>query len=268
MSDLWPPYKADCLAAGASPARFGSMWKQIEPHFGYKLGKAITKADCRDYTARRRREGKSNSTIRTELELLRALLRWHYGKEAPQIVAPPPSKARETYLTKEQAEALLAAIDAPHVKLFVEMAIGTGARMGAILDLTWDRVDLTHNSIDFNPPGRDKSNKRRTVVGITPRLREKLKEAQEAALTDHVIEYGGKQVASIKKAVASAAKRSGIPVSPHVLRRTAAVWMAMADVPMEKIAQVLGHTTTRITFQHYARFSPRFMSDAMAALDW
>jgi integrase len=140
--------------------------------------------------------------------------------------------------------------------------------MGAILDLTWDRVDLTHGTIDFNPAGRDKTNKRRTVVGITPRLKERLIEAREAALTDYVIEYGGKPVASVKKAIASAARRAGVPCSPHVFRRTAAVWMAMADVPLERIAQVLGHTSTRITYANYARYSPRFMADAVAALDW
>jgi integrase len=245
-----------------------SLWKNLEPHFGYKLGKAITKADCRDYAAMRKRAGKSNSTVRTELEALRACLRWHYGKEAPQIPAPAPSKPRERYLTKAEAETLLAAIESPHVRLFVEVALGTGARMGAILDLTWDRVDLEHGTIDFNPAGRDVTNKRRTVVGITPRLRKELETAKAGALTDHVIEYGGKPVASVKKAIASAARRSGIPCSPHVFRHTAAVWLAMADVPMDRIAQVLGHTTTRITYSTYARYSPRFMADAIAALDW
>jgi integrase len=245
-----------------------SLWKRLEPHFGYRLGKAITKADCRAYAEQRKREGRTNSTIRTELEALRACLRWHYGKEAPQITAPPPSKARERYLSRDEAERLLAAIETPHVRLFVEMALGTGARMGAILDLTWSRVDLEHGTIDFEPAGRDKTNKRRTVVGITPRLKERLLEARKGALTDHVIEYGAKPVASVKKAVGAAARRSGVPCSPHVFRRTAAVWMAMADVPMDRIAQVLGHTTTRITYANYARYSPRFMADAIAALDW
>jgi hypothetical protein len=68
-----------------------SLWKTLEPSFGYKLGKAITKADCREYSAMRKRAGKSNSTVKTELEALRACLRWHYGKDAPVIVAPPPS---------------------------------------------------------------------------------------------------------------------------------------------------------------------------------
>jgi hypothetical protein len=40
-----------------------------------------------------------------------------------------------------------------------------------------------------------------------------------------------------------------VPCSPHVFRHTAAVWMAEADVPMEQIAQYLGHTSTRVTFR-------------------
>ena len=268
VSDLWEPYRQDRIASGASKSRLDSLWKQIGPSFGYKLGKAITKADCRDYSAKRKREGKSNSTVKTELEALRACLRWHYGKEAPQIVAPPPSKPRDRYLTQGEARKLLAAIDTPHVRLFVTLALSTGARMGAILDLTWDRVDFEHGTIDFMPAGRDKSNKRRTVVAMAAKAREALEEAFRARLSDHVIEYGGKPVKSVKRAIAAAARRSGVKCSPHVFRHTAAVWMAQADVPMQKIAQVLGHTSTRVTETTYARYSPRFMADAMAALDW
>jgi integrase len=247
-------------------ARFASLWKTLEPHFGYKLGKAISKADCRDYAAMRKRAGKSNSTVKTELEALRACLRWHYGKEAPQIPAPPPSKPRDRFLTKEQRDRLLSAIDTPHVKLFAILAFTTGARMGAILDLTWDRV--TAETIDFMPAGRDQTNKRRTVVPLNEQAKKALAEARPAALTDYVIEYGGKPVKSVKKAIAAASRRAGIKCSPHDFRRSAARWMAEADVPMERIAQFLGHTSTRITYETYARFSPRFMADAAAALDW
>jgi integrase len=150
----------------------------------------------------------------------------------------------------------------------VTLALATGARMGAILDLTWDRVDFAHGTIDFMPAGRDKTNKRRVVVAMATKAREALLEARKAALSDYVIEYAGKQVASVKRAIASAARRSGVPCSPHVFRHTAAVWMAQDDVPMQKISQVLGHTSSRITESTYARYSPRIMADAMAALDW
>jgi hypothetical protein len=155
VADLWIPYAADRKATVARPDRFDHVWKPLEPVFGYKLGKAITKADCRAYAEQRRREGKANSTIKTELEMLRACLRWHYGKDAPAITAPAPSKPRERYLTKGDAELLLSKIETPHVRLFVILALGTGARMSAILDLTWDRVDFVHGTIDFMPAGRD-----------------------------------------------------------------------------------------------------------------
>lgn len=69
-------------------------------------------------------------------------------------------------------------------------------------------------------------------------------------------------------AIREASKRSGVACSPHVFRHTAGVWMAQADVPIQKIAQFLGHTSTRVTERTYARYSPSFMKDAAAALDW
>lgn len=181
---------------------------------------------------------------------------------------PPASAPRDRYLTKGEVDTLLAAIDTPHVRLFVILAVTTGARMSALLDLTWGRVDFERGIIDLNPPGRHKTNKRRTVVPMNRRARIALEEAYEARLSDFVIEHGGKQIASVKKAIRMAAQRSGVECSPHVFRHTAAVWMAEADVPMSKIAQYLGHTNARMTETVYARFSPSYMRDASAALDW
>jgi integrase len=245
--------------------RFDSLWKALAPHFGHRLGTAISRDDCRAYAKARKLAGMSGSTIRTELEFLRACLRFKYGKDAPRIELPPASKPRERHLTKQEARALVDAIGTPHVKLFVELALATGARMSAILDLTWDRVDLKRGVADFNPAGRYQTNKRRTVVPLGQAL-EPMQRAAEGALTDYVIEYAGKPVKSVKKAMAAASRRTGIPVSPHVLRHTAAVWLAEADVPMQKISQYLGHTSTRITEQVYARYSPSFLKDASDAL--
>jgi integrase len=61
---------------------------------------------------------------------------------------------------------------------------------------------------------------------------------------------------------------SGVPCSPHAFRHTAGVWMAQADVPMQKISQFLGHTSTRVTERTYARYSPSFMKDAASALEF
>lgn len=268
VADLWSLYEADRKAVVVQKDRFSFIWKALEPHFGHRLGKAVTTADCKAYADERRRAGKSPSTIKTELELLRACLRWHYGDSAPAIWSPQASKPRERWLTFEDRDKLLAAIDTHHVKLFVILALTTGARMAALLDLTWDRIDWKHQTIDLNPAGRDITNKRRTVVPINKRAKEALEEARRGAQSEYVIEYKGAQVGSVKKAIASAAQRSGVPCSPHVFRHTCGVWMAQANVPMQKISQYLAHTSTTVTERVYARYSPGFMRDASAALDW
>ena len=258
LADLWPVYVADRKAVVSRTDRFDSLWNALEPHFGHRLGKAVTRDDCQAYAKARRRSGKSDSTIRTELEFLGACLRWHYPNDAPLIWMPPPSKPRENYLTKEDAARLLASIETPHVKLFVELALATGARMTALLQLSWAMIDFGTGTADLNPAGRQATNKRRTIVRLNERAIAALREAERGALTDYVIEYDGKAVKSVKKAIAAAARRSGVPCSPHVFRHTAGVWMANAGVPMDKIAQALA-TTVRISEKHYARFSPHYI---------
>ena len=49
-----------------------------------------------------------------------------------------------------------------------------------------------------------------------------------------------------------AAVRSGVPCSPHVFRHTAGVWMAQADVPMQKISQFLGHISFPLYLVQFA----------------
>lgn len=265
VGDLWPLYVKDRTGDGARADRFKANWSALKPHFSHRLGKSINREDCRAYYDAQKAAGYANSSIKTDLELLRACLRWRYGNEAPKLWIPPASKPRDRWLTKEEARTVVDAAKSPHIKLFLTLGLATGARAGAILDLTWDRVDFTHGTIDYRPAGRHQTNKRRTVVPMNATARGALEEAHKARLTDNVIEFGGRPVKSVKKAIERLSAAIGIPVSPHVLRHTCAVWMAQADVPMQKISQYLGHTSTRVTEQTYARYSPSFMKDASEA---
>lgn len=267
IADLWPLYIKDRQRDGVK-TDFRTHELALKEHFWHRLGKAVTREDCRAYHLARKELGYSASTIRTDLALLRACLRWRYGEDAPAMWLPPASPPRERWLTKPEANKLVEAAKSPHIKLFLILGLATGARAAAILDLTWDRVDFHHGTINFRPPGRQQTNKRRTVVPINKRAREALEEAHRAALTDHVIEYNGKPVTAVKKAIQRLAKDTGIAVSPHVLRHTCAVWMAQADVPMQKISQYLGHTSLAMTASVYARYSPSFMTDAGEAVEF
>lgn len=268
IEDLWKAYVEDRKKIIATPGRFQGTWRALGPHFGHRLGRAITRDDCHAYHKARRAEGRKDSTVKTELELLRACLRFRYGDKAPRLWLPPESSPRDRYITKAELTKLLDVIETPHVRLYVILAVTTGARMSALLDLTWDRVDLVRGTVDFRPAGRHQTNKRRTIVPLNARARHAIEEARRGAMTDYVIEYAGAQIKNVRKAIVAAGQRAKLPVSPHVFRHTAGVWMAEADVPMQKIAQYLGHTSTRVTERTYARYSPSYMRDASSALEF
>lgn len=222
---------------------------------------------ARAYAAARRGSVKPG-TIRKELGLLRAVLRWaerhQHIDSAPHITLPPAPPPRERRLTREEIEALTNQCKQPHLLLFVLIARYTAARAGAILSLRWDQVDFEKRRIDLGGSGRQK---RRAVVPLHPSLALALVIAKEAALSPYVIEYGGRRVGSIKKGFKAACKNAGLEdVSPHVLRHTAASWMAEAGVPMVEIAQFLGHTNPSVTYRTYARFSPDYLGKALGAL--
>ena len=245
-----------------------SAWKHLRPVFENRLGTTVTKDNCREYAQLRQREGASRTTAKIELEYLRACLNLHFGRGHNSVWTPSANPPRDRYLTREELEQLLKHVATPHVRLFIIIAIATAARMSAILELQWGQVDFKHRTVDFNSAGREQTNKRRPVVPLNDRAYTALQEAARFALTDHVIEWDGNPVKSIKKAIRMAAKRSGVRCSPHVFRHTAGVWMAQADVPMQKIAQFMGHTSSRVTERTYARYSPSFMKDAAAALEF
>lgn len=268
VEDLWPVYVKDRIEDGARADRFKAHWTALAPHFGLQIGDKITREDCRAFYKVRKALGYSDSTTKTDLEMLRACLRRRYGAAAPSIWIPPAAKARDNWLTKEQASKIVDLADTPHIKLFVTLALATGARAGALLDLTWDRVNFAQGTIDFRPAGRVQTNKRRTVVPMNKRARNALAEAHKGRLTDHVIEYGGKPISTVTKAVQRLAKRSGLHFSPHTFRHSCAVWMAQDNVPMQLISQYLGHTSLRMTEQVYARYSPSFMRDASDATEF
>jgi integrase len=266
--DLWAAYIADREAEGVNTKQLNYRWRKLEPFFGYKLGQAVTKEDCKAYAKQRRATGVKSVTVRTELVLLRACLNLRYGRGNTKIWTPEASPPRDRYLTREELEKLLESVETPHVRLFVVLAVATGARMTAILQAKWSAVDWSTTTINYDPPGRVKTNKRRPTVPLNKRALVELKVAQQMAQTDHIIEFNGESIKNIRKGIEAAARRSGVPCSPHVFRHTAGVWMAQADVPMSKISQYLGHTTTKVTEATYARYSPSFMKDAADALDW
>lgn len=268
VSEIIAGYVADRGPLIASQETLRFALRRIEPVFGHLRPEQVTRALTRAYAARRRRQQVGDGTIRRELVTLSAALRWA-DRNTPAIIEMPPAPPpKSRHLTRDQYRALReAARLVPHCHVFVWLAYRTGGRSAAILDLTWDRVDFARGQIRLgNGMQRVKG---RATVPMREDLAEVLREAQRSALTDRVIEYGGKPVGSIKRAFRAAVARAGLPAgtSPHVLRHSAAVHMAEAAVPMSEIAQYLGHSSESVTYRVYARYSPDYLRRAAGALE-
>jgi integrase len=271
VAAIYAAYASDREAAGKAAApRIRDAWKRLAYSFDGLLPHQITKGLCQSY-ANRRAKIASLGTVHIELGYLRAALRFAEKEgwlaKAPFIPLPAKPAPRDHRLTRDEVLRLRDAATMPHVKLFVILAITTAARAGAILDLTWDRVDLNRRRIVLMNPAMPATNKGRATVPINDTALHALSEARQTATCDHVIEWGGKPVVSIKKGIGEAARRAGLKCSPHVLRHSAAVLMAEGGTPMEEIASYLGHSDVRTTFRVYAKYGPDYLRRAASALE-
>jgi integrase len=192
----------------------------------------------------------------------------HLIPKAPDIERPAKPAAKDRWLNDAEIAKLLDAKCAPHIHLAILLMLSTAARVGAILDLTWDRVDFDNGVINLRTDATG-PRKGRAIVPMNAGVRAALDVAKKAALTDYVIEWAGEQVKSIKTGFNAAVADAGLEnVSPHVLRHTAAVHLAVAGTPMSRIAQYLGHSSTAVTERVYARFAPDHLRAEADVLDF
>jgi integrase len=158
--------------------------KALRRHLGDLQADHLTKERIRFYGQRRRAEGHlvgpadakrrkptSDGTLIRELVTLRAALKWannaKWITDLPHIMVPRQPPPRDRWLTREEADRLLASAQALHVQTFLALCLFTAGRSGAIRELTWDRVDLTTGRIDL---GLAPGGKGRAVIPIAEAL--------------------------------------------------------------------------------------------------
>jgi integrase len=262
VGELFSAYVADRERDGKLVKTFWESWRALRPRFEALPIEAVTADVCRDFAATRL-ETVSQGTVWTELTRLRSCINWARKRgvieRAPYVWLPSKPPPKNRVLTEQEVIKLIDACEAHHVRLFVILAIATGARSGAILDLTWDRVSFDLGTIDLRiaeviSPLTKKVRKARSVVPMTEEVREALLVAKAGALTDHVIEWEGQRVAKIRKGFESACRRAGLTdVTPHTIRHTATTWMVEDGIPIEEVSRLIGHrdpATTRRIYSH------------------
>jgi integrase len=248
-------------------ARLEFAHQPLSRILGDKPPAVINEAECLRYVAARRQEGIADATARTELAALGAAMRWAAQpgvkliSEPPKLTLPERPDPRIRWLTRDEAARLVAACRSPHVRLFIVIGLNTGARSGAILGLTWDRVDLINRLVDFREPGRQRTKKRRVPAAINDTLFAALTEARAVNTCEHVIEWAGHRVTTVKNGFHEAVVRAGlVDVSPHVLRHTAVTWQLQEGIPVWEVAGFVGmdpHTVQQVYGHHHSDHTRR-----------
>jgi integrase len=215
----------------------------------------------------------ASGTLRREFNVLRAALRlaWKDGFLPKPLSLTPPNDSlpRDRYLTKDEARALIAACVTPHVKVFLSLAMFTGARKGSILALTWERVNFATGMIDFQEPGRRLTAKRRAIVPMNNSLRMVLEEAYRVRQCGHVVEFAGKATPSgLRWSFARLCQRAELTwrPTPHHIKHSVISWLAMDRIPIEQAADLVA-TDPATLRRTYKKFDPAYLRSVTAALE-
>lgn len=278
IGQLWDLWLADRAEDGFSNAIYRANWAALGPAFGSRDPALLSIADSRAYARARFAAGRAPATVATELVRLRHCLKWAAKRRliewAPDVWVPARGGPRDRTLTVGEAKRLMQAARDPHVELFIVLAIATGARHTAILDLTWARVDFERGLIQYDetlpPDPMNRSwRKGRATVPMSALTRAALERAYAGRRTDYVIEHGGRRLKSIREGFANAVARAGLSeVTPHTLRHSVSTWLKERDVKLERRAQLLGHADIRTTDMHYSHADAAvYLSGVVEILD-
>jgi integrase len=268
VTDVLNEYQQQRGLKVSAPGRIAYAVLALTDFFAGNSVADVTPQTCGRYVEKRER---SVGTVRRELGVLRAAINYaHRSGRITRPIAvelPEPPLPRDRWLTRPEVAWLLRAAMTTqgrlYMPLFILLAIYTGRRKEAILSLRWPQVNLEAGTINFEVSGRRRTNKRRGVVPIPPRLLPHLKRAwRRGTEMGFVLHIDGKRIGDIKKGFAGACQRAGLTgVTPHTLRHTAATWLMQAGTDLWQAAGFL--STSMETLQRvYGHHHPDYQRQA------
>ena len=237
-----------------------------------------------DYAKLRQRTVKSGTALR-ELGALRTVLRWAAKQrlishdDVPPFdkeIMPAESPPRELFLSEDQLRLVwdqLPALGARSISgyrlmLYIAIGLETAARNGALLDLTWDRVNFTLGTVDFRVPGKRVTKKVRVRVPMSNRLRPILEAAAQRAVREGRADTQGNATGRVLEGVTILDepfkyffKSIGLPwMTAHVMRHTWGSLRAMRGRSLYEIAKFMGDTLQTVE-NNYLHLTPDHLRD-------
>ena len=214
----------------------------------------INAADIEGFKLHRRKEV-SGSTVDRELALLKRM--FNLAIDWDLYLGSNPVKKVKFFqeintgfrtLTEEEEKKFLANAT-PYIQDIAIFGLNTGLRIGEILSLAWESVDLENNLLSVFA---HKTNKLRTVPINTEsrRVLEYWALGRKNPFVFYNHETGGPFV-DLKAGFGLACHKGGIEgVTWHTLRHTFASRLVARGVDIVTVQQLLGHSTVTVTMRY------------------
>jgi integrase len=235
----------------------------VQPEHAYTVQRAVD-----DWLAEGL-DGRSAKTVRLNHDVLKLgqpACRAPRGRAGRHPKGQPgrPSKA----LTAEQAAAVLKGAEGSRLGAYVVLCLMTGIRTEEARALRWDHVNLDARSIAVRRSvrlgGDTKTSKSRWTLGLPQAVTEALREHrvrqddEKAAAgelwTEHNLVFASAlgtelDAANVRRSFKSICKTAGIGEdwTPRELRTSFVSLLSASGVPVEEIARLAGHSSSRTT---------------------
>lgn len=223
---------------------------------------AINRAVADKVTEAKLSEGLSNATVNRTLEVLRAILRkcerdWEWIDKAPAIRMLPEPTRRIRFLTRREAQQLLAELP-EHLADMAAFSLATGLRAANVTGLTWTQVD-EHRRIAWVHP--DQAKARRAIAVPLNAEALAILTKQRGRHATHVFTYRGSLITQLStKAWYAALKRAGIEdFRWHDLRHTWASWHVQSGTPLFALQELGGWESPEMV-RRYAHLAAEHLS--------
>lgn len=274
----------------------------------------IKTADIQSYYNALAEQGKSTNVIKTLNKHLKtclndAIKQGYIMRNYCSLVTMPKNTTSATqndkeitFFTPEEQQLFLSSLDNHRNKALFVLALGSGLRLGELMGLKWEDVDLNNNTISITRaisqlskvskdgsrtwsilehPPKTKSSIR--TIPIPTNVKREL-QRHKTMQQKEMLKYGelyqnnglvfctelGNYIdtRNLTRSYARALAKAGIDHKKfHSMRHTYATRLFEADVPIKTVQKLMGHSDITTTMNIYTHVMPEKMADDVQKLN-
>jgi integrase len=255
------------------------LW--LSPVMGDKLCKAIIPLDIERIKKNLLNEKKSPRTVQYIMATFRQV--WNMARRDGIVSGDSPTRSvklpeidnkRERYLTRDEADKLLAALKVRCITTYriAGISLYTGMRRGEIFNLRWKDIDIDRGIIRITDP-KAKKTQHAYMNQSGKEIFSEMKAGRHEDLlfpsatgearteTPDIFDTVVKEL-DFNKGITDSRHRAYF----HTLRHTFASWLVMAGISLYQVQKLMRHTTITMT-ERYAHLSPDTLQEAINVLD-